>query len=93
MSITEPPIDYRWHHVECKIGGGNDVVKSMTAVTLQNHREMRLAWLDQFELEITEKGAFRWWMWYDGERSVRWAESRPLSDPLPKVPGFWPSDA
>lgn len=93
MTETVPPENSRWHHYKINIGQGNDsTVSPLTEETLANHRAERLAWLDQFQMEITEEGAFRWWKWYDGNRVCRWSERRPLSDPLPSVPGFFPSD-
>lgn len=93
MTETIPPEGYTWHHYKTNIGAGNDsTVSPLAEQTLADLREMRLTWLDQFDMEISEEGAFRWWKWYDGDRAVRWSERRPLSAPLPKCPGFWPSD-
>ena len=90
-TVTRPPEDYRWHHDKCNIGHGNDVVKTAYDSAAE-FRAVRLAWLDQFELTISEEFGARWWRWYDGDGSVRWAESRPLSAPLPKQPGLWPAN-
>lgn len=91
MSITVPPEDYRWHHSAINIGHGKDVVATQYDCRAEL-REIRLSWLDQFDMVIEEDGAYRWWRWYDGLGSVRWAERRLLTAPLPKVPGFFPSD-
>lgn len=94
MSETVPPINYRWHHNEMRLGMGNDVVASQYNFK-EELREVRLGWLDQFILEVTEEGVYRYWRWYtggSGQRKVVWWERRLLSDPLPKTPGFWPSD-
>jgi hypothetical protein len=88
---TRPPEDFRWHHNRCVFGHGKDVV-AMKYDSAAEFRAIRLAWLDQFELRITEEGDYRWWTWYDGDGSVRWAERRLVSAPLPKIPGLWPAD-
>jgi hypothetical protein len=104
MTVTEPPSDYRWHHCTVNTGMGNDeVYTEYKAATADLYREIRLSYLDQFELVISpepEKG-FRVWRWLGDEsdaqnsyngRSVRWSERRPWDSPLPKTPGLWPSN-
>lgn len=107
MSVAVPPTNYRWCHHTAVIGQGNDRVASALAVqTKEELRDLRLSWLDQFDLEIREEGNYRYWRWL-GERSglrgayvddagtprqVRWSEKRSIDTPLPKTPGFWPSD-
>lgn len=91
MTETIPPEDYQWHHSTLIFGQGNDIVATEYN-TKADFRELRLNWLDQFDLEIQEEDDYRIWRWYDEERTVRWSERRPVAAPLPKVPGFWPSD-
>lgn len=90
MTETVPPADYRWHHSTLVFGQGKDIVHTDYDVKAEL-RELRLNWLDQFEMRIEEEGDYRWWKWYDGD-TCRWSERRPMSAPLPKLPGFWPSD-
>lgn len=107
MSVTAPPADYRWHHSKTNIGQGNDEVYSeYRTETMAKYREIRLAWLDQFDLEIAEEGKYRVWRWLGkktnrpsgymssngARRLVKWEERRPIDAPLPKTPGLWPSD-
>lgn len=96
MSVNAPPEDYRWHHYSINTGMGKDsTVSPLSQETKANHREMRQAHLDQFEMEITEEGDWRYWRWYteeSGRRIVMWSERRPIDAPLPKIPGFYPSD-
>jgi hypothetical protein len=94
MTETAPPADYRWHHSEISVGHGNDVVASeYRELTKETHREMRLSYLDQFELEIEEEGRWRYWRWYGYDkklrrRVVKWSQRRPINAPPPKTPGF-----
>lgn len=90
MTVTVPPEDYRWHHSAINVGHGKDTV-AMQYDCRAELREIRLSWLDQFEMVIREEGSYRLWEWYDGD-VVRWSERRPLEAPLPKQPGLWPSD-
>lgn len=93
MTVTEPPADYRWRHYTINMGQGKDsTVSPLAQATLTTLMELRLAYLDQFEMEVTEEGAHRYWRWYDEDRSVRWWERRPVTDPLPKQPGLWPNN-
>lgn len=96
MSVKSPPVNYKWHHHTSNSGIGMDsTVTPLAAETKVQHREMRQAYLDQFDMEITEEGDWRYWRWYterSGRRIVMWSERRPLSQSLPKVPGFWPAD-
>lgn len=107
MSVTAPPEDYRWHHHQINANQGADsTVTPLSQETKANHRADRMAWLDQFDLEIREEGEWRYWRWLGDDsdlrgayndnsgcpRKVMWSERRPIGARLPKIPGFWPAD-
>ena len=105
MTETEPPEEGTWHHHTAIHGSGSDDPRS--EISLQTEEEWkarRLAWLDQFDLVISEEpeAGYRVWRWlgdasdapsaYNG-RSVRFSERRPWSARQPTTPGLWPKDA
>jgi hypothetical protein len=104
MTETIPPKDYTWNTHNAADYKNNPPLNQSDP----GYRQARLAYLAQFDLEISdtpEKG-YRYWRWLDGEtsdrtghkdqegkyRSVIWWERRKFSDPFPKRPGIWPQD-
>lgn len=70
MTETFPPEGSKWHHYKASIGGGNDsTISPITEETIKDLRDMRLNWLDQFDLEISEEAekGFRVWRWLGDE--------------------------
>lgn len=107
MSVNAPPATYRWHHYEANINMGSDsTVSELDKETRVIATELRLSYLDQFDLEIREEGEYRYWRWLGDDndlqgcyidqsgrgRKVVYSERRPIAAPLPKVPGLWPRD-
>ena len=107
MSVNGPPEDYKWRHYEINANQGSDsTVSELAKETRAIHKELRLSYLDQFDLEIREEGAYRYWRWLGDDNDLRgcyvdesgrgrkvvYSERRPISVPLPKVPGLWPRD-
>lgn len=105
MTTTIPPTNYRW---TTKISADYQNNPPINSVLEETWKEQRLSWLSKYDLEISlepEKG-YRIWRWLDGEtqfpqghvcrdgkrRLVIWWERRPWEDPLPQVPGLWPSN-
>lgn len=107
MSVTTPPENYKWHHYTINSCQGNDsTVSELALETRAALKDMRLSYLDQFDLEIREEGEYRYWRWLGDDNDLRgcyidqsgrgrkvvFSERRPIDSPLPKVPGLWPRD-
>lgn len=96
MTETAPPEDARWHHyAHSHLIGEDSTVSPLAKQTLEELKRIRIEWLSQFEMFVTEEGAYRWWRWYSvegGKYICRWEERRLVDAPLPKTPGLWPTD-
>lgn len=94
MTETAPPETYQWYHRHpgSKLGDG-DPSTPIVDQTQDEWRELRLTFLDQFTMTVTEEGKYRWWRWVDDTGKVRWSERRLLTDPMPATPGLWPANS
>jgi hypothetical protein len=89
MTQTQPPADYRWTTVIAADYRNNP---PQDHAAHEVWKALRLEFLAQFEMQITESGKYRYWRWLDKKGATRWWERRPLSDPMPTTPGLWPAD-